>query len=170
MADDDAEDFEPRRPAPQVHMVRAGIVVACFLVALILLLGPAGNYSAGAPNSTTPTTQPAAPVVKHATTVQVANGTTAPNAATTFSHNLNVQGWDVLTAVDTTPAPTASTQRPTTYVYFRPMQQPAAQMVAAELTVPANHVLLRTQGSLHAVPGSGNTDVVVILGKDLTGS
>jgi LytR cell envelope-related transcriptional attenuator len=167
MADDDAEDLAPRRPATQVHMVRAGIVVVCFLVALILLLGPASNYSAGAPTSTTPTTQPPPVVVRSTTTVQVANGTTAPNAATTYSHNLGVLGWDVLTPQDTTPAPTASTQRTVTYVYFHPGQQAAAQLVAPELGVPSSHVLLRSQAVLHAVPHSGATDVIVILGTDV---
>jgi hypothetical protein len=172
MADDDADDVAegvaPRRPGNQVHMVRAGIVVVCFLVALILLLGPAGDYTAAAPSSTTPSTLPPPPVVRSKTTVQVANGSTAPNAATTFSHNLGVLGWDVLTPVDTTPPPTAATARTVTYVYFHPGQQAAAQLVASELSVPANHVLLRSQATLHAVPGSGATDVIVILGTDLT--
>jgi LytR cell envelope-related transcriptional attenuator len=166
MADDDAEDAAPRRTG-SVHMVRAGIVVVCFIVALILLLGPAGNYTAAAPGSTTPTTLPPPPVVRSTTTVQVANDTTATNAATSFSHTLGVLGWDVLTPVDTTPAPTAATSATVTYVYFHPEQQPAAQLVASELSVPANHVLLRSQATLHAVPGSGNTDVIVILGTDL---
>jgi hypothetical protein len=167
MSDDLAEDVAPRRSAAQVNVVRAGVVVVLFVASLIWLLGPASNGTAGAPPSTTPTTQPPAPVVKSTTTVQVANGTVAPNAATTFSHNLGLQGWDVLTAVDVTPSPTASSQLPVTYVYFHPMQQAAAQLVAAELVVAPAHVLLRTQGVLHAVPGSGKTDVIVILGKDL---
>jgi LytR cell envelope-related transcriptional attenuator len=167
MTDDTDEGVESRRPANQVNLIRAGIVVVCFLVALILLLGPAGNYSAASPTSTTPTTHPPPPVVRSQTTVQVANGTTAPSAATTFSHNLGLLGWDVLSALDVTPAPTTSTSRPVTYIYFRPNEQPAAQLVATDLTVPSNHVFLRTQATLHAVPGSGNTDVIVILGTDL---
>ena len=170
MPDDSTEDVAPRRSAAQVNIVRASIVVVCFVAATIWLLGPASNYTAGAPTSSTPTTHPAPPVVAALTTVQVANGTTAPNAAKNVSNNLGTQGWDVLTALDTTPAPTASHQYTVTYVYFHPTQQAAAQMVAAELSVPATHVLLRTQAVLHAVPGTGATDVIVILGKDLTHS
>jgi LytR cell envelope-related transcriptional attenuator len=166
MPDDFAEDVAPRRSAAQVNIVRATVVVVCFLAATIWLLGPASNYTAGAPSSTTPTTHPPPPVVKSQTTVQVANGTTAPNAAKNFSHNLTLAGWNVLTALDTTPAPTTSHQYPVTYVYFHPMQQPAAQLVAAELGVPANHVFLRTRAMLDAVPSAGATDVIVILGTD----
>jgi len=167
MTDDFGEGAAPRRSAAQVNLVRATIVVICFVAATIWLLGPASNYSSGAPTSTTAPTHPPPPVVKSATTVQVANGTVAPNAAKNFSHNLSLQGWNVKTALDTTPAPTSANQYPVTYVYFHPGQQPAAQLVAAELTVPATHVLLRTQAMLHAVPGTGATDVIVILGKDL---
>lgn len=162
----DGEEFATRRPGSQVNMIRAGVVVVAFVVALILLLGPAGDYTAAAPPSTTPTTQPPPPVVPHDTTVQVANGTTVANAATTFSHTLGIHGWDVLTPVDVTPAPTASTQQTVTYVYFHPGQQAAAQLVAAQLTVAATDVKLRSQATLHAVPGSGATDVIVILGTD----
>lgn len=167
MPDDDfAEADAPRRAAAQIHMVRAGIVVVLFLVSLILLLGPAGNYSAGAP-STTPTTHPPAHVVRHNTTVLVANGTIATGAAASFKHNLGVQGWDVLASVNLTPAPRAATQHTVTYVYFHPHQQPAAQLVAAAIGVPHTHVFLRTRAMLNAVPSSGNVDVVVILGTDL---
>jgi hypothetical protein len=166
MSDDVSEDATPRRAAARVNVVRASIVVACFVGALIWLLGPASNYTAGAPTTTT-TTPPPPPVVKSATTVKVANGTTAPNAATNFSHGLGTVGWDVLTPTDVTPAPTATSQHTATYVYFHPGQQAAAQLVAAELTVAPAHVLLRSQAVLHAVPGSGATDVIVILGTDI---
>jgi hypothetical protein len=166
MPDDFAEDVAPRRSAAQVNVVRAGIVVACFLGALIWLLGPASNDTSGAPPSSTPTTHPPAPVVKSQTTVQVANGTVAPSAATSFSNSLGRNGWDVLTAVDVTPPPTSSTQQAVTFVYFHPMQQPAAQLVAAELGVPATHVFLRTRHMLNLVPSAGATDVIVILGTD----
>jgi LytR cell envelope-related transcriptional attenuator len=170
MTDDFAEDAKPRRSAAQINIVRASAVVACFVAATIWLLGPASNYSAGAPTSTTPTTHPAPPVVRSETTLQVANGTVAPNAARSFSHQLTLEEWNVRTPVDTTPPPTKASQYPVTYVYFHPHQQAAAQVVAAQLTVPPNHVLLRTQAVLHAVPGSGATDVIVILGTDLTHS
>ena len=91
-------------------------------MALILLLGPAGNLhrrprpAVDDPDDATTTTRRA----KSTTTVQVANGTTVTNAATTFSHTLGALGWDVLTAVDTTPAPTAATSATVTYVYFHP--------------------------------------------------
>jgi hypothetical protein len=166
MSDDLSEDVAPRRAAARVNVVRASIVVACFVGALIWLLGPASNYTAGAPTTTT-TAPPPPPVVKSATTVKVANGTTVPNAATSFSHNLGLVGWDVLTPVDVTPTPTSTSQNTITYVYFHPGQQAAAQLVATELTVPPAHVVLRTQAMLHAVPGSGATDVIVILATDI---
>ena len=167
MPDDAVEDAVPRRTHAPVNTVRAGIVVACFVVATILLLGPAGRVVAGEPATTTPTTQPPAPVVRSSTTVQVANGTTVQHAAEAYAQTLNAAGWDALPAEDVTPTPTAATQKTITYVYFLPHQQAAAQQVAAELHVPAQHVQLRTQQTLHEVTGASRSDVVVIIGTDL---
>ena len=167
MPDDEHEDAVPRRSAPQVHMVRAGIVVGCFVVALIVLLGPASNLTASvAPSSSTTTTVPV-PVVRAQTKVQVANGTTVKNAAGTTTSQLNVLGWDMLPAVDVTPVPTTATARPVTYVYFATGQQQAAQLVAQELGVSHAHVTIRTTATEAVVPGAASDDVIVILGKDI---
>jgi hypothetical protein len=167
MSDDASEDAAPRRSASSVNTVRAGIVVACFVVATILLLGPASHVVAGVPNPTTPTTSPPPPVVRHTTTVQVANGTVATGKAEQYAQQLNAAGWDALPAEDVTPAPTSATQRAVTYVYFLPHQQAAGQLVAADLGVPAAHVVLRTREVLNTVQGAAKDDVVVILGTDL---
>jgi hypothetical protein len=166
MVDEDDGGASPRRSSGQVSVVRAGVVVACFVVATILLLGPAGRLTAGTTTTTTRPTAPPPPVVKSKTTVQVANGTTVQGAAEAITHNLSVLGWDALTAEDVSPAPTASTQQTVTHVYFLPHQQPAAQQVAAELGVAPTNVSLRTHAVEAAVANAAHDDVVVILGTD----
>ena len=97
-------------------MVRAGIVVACFLVALILLLGPAGDYTAGRADARPPpTTPPAAAgraVDDHGPGGQRHHGAERRDRPTRTTSS--VLGWDVLTPRDTTPAPTAATRRAVT--------------------------------------------------------
>jgi hypothetical protein len=167
MSDDVPQDAAPRRPASSVNTLRAGIVVGCFVLATVLLLGPASHVVAGTPSATTPTTQPPPPVVRSTTTVQVVNGTVATGKAEQFAQDLNTAGWDALPAEDVSPAPTSATQATVTYVYFLPHQQPAAQLVATDLGVPAAHVKLRTRQVLDTVQGAAKDDVVVILGTDL---
>ena len=167
MPDDEFEDVAPRRSAAQVNVIRAAVVVGCFVVALVLLLGPAGDLTAGTPSPTTSTTLPPAPVVRHTTRVQMANGTTVTGAAQSYRTTLSSAGWNAPTAVNLRTLPTAATQTKTTIVYFLPGEQPAAKDVAQELHIAGGHVILRTQYVLHQVPGAAHDQVVVILGTDL---
>ncbi|HXW39010.1 MAG TPA: LytR C-terminal domain-containing protein [Acidimicrobiales bacterium] len=162
----DGEDAEaPRRAGPPIRTVRAGVVVGCFLVALVLLLGPASNRTASAP--TTSTTHPPAPVVKSKTSVQVVNGTVVAGAAHGVAEDLGKQGWDALAPENLNPVATKATQSTATYVYFLPGHQYAADLVAAVLGVPVGNVKLRSRAVIDTVAGAPRDDVVVILGTGL---
>jgi LytR cell envelope-related transcriptional attenuator len=152
---DDADDQV--RGASSVHLVRAGAVVACFLVALILLLGPASHGLVAAPGKPHHHPgHPTHPVNRSATRVQVANGTTKQGAAADVTHQLVVLGWDAL------PAESAAVRVAHTAVYFARGHQQAAQEIASTLHVPHTHVLIRT--SHMGVAGASQDDVIVILG------
>lgn len=152
----------PRRglASPHVDAVRAGVVVVLFLVALALLLGPAGNLVG---SSTTSTTQPhhhLPPVQKNKVTVQVANGTSIEGLANSWTQGLQTRyGWAALAAVST------NGFHPTeTWIYFKAHEQQAAKLLAAELKVDPKDVTLLTRQALDAVPGAANDDVVIVIG------
>jgi hypothetical protein len=150
------EDATPTSAGGSVHLVRAGIVVTCFLVALILLLGPASHGILASPGTPHHPKHPTQPVNKSTTRVQVANGTTKQGAAATVTHQLFVLGWDVL------PAESASVHPAHTIVYFARGHQQAAKDVAAILGVPHAHVIVRIRHS--GVKGALQDDVIVVLG------
>jgi hypothetical protein len=152
---EDNEVASPRGATGGVHLVRAGIVVACFLAALILLLGPASHgllASPGKPHHPRPTQ----PVNKSTTRVQVANGTTTKGAAALVTHQLFLLGWDVL------PAESAAVRPAHTIVYFARGHQQAAKDVAGILGVPHGHVVVRVTNT--GVRGANQDDVIVVLG------
>jgi hypothetical protein len=161
---DDPVDRAPRRGGQsQFDVVRAGIVVVCFVVALILLLGPAGNLTAGAPTTTIRKGHHhVQKVAKNKTTVVVANSAGVNGAAASMSSTLSTLGWDVLTA---TTALGGIHQH--TIVFFARGEQQAAKEVASEIGVNHKRVTLRTAEIERIVPGAKNDDVVVLLGKDL---
>jgi len=160
----DPEDAAPRRAGPQVHGVRAGIVVACFVAAVLLLLGPAshrlGATSTTSPHSTTTTTLKP----KNVVTVQVANGTSTPQLAGRYTHTLQLLNWGTLAALDSTTHPSK------TIVYFLPGYQVYARQVMRDLGLNPNAagtVLPNTGGT--GVAGASGDDVVVVLGPNLAG-
>ena len=167
MPPDDRDDTAPRRPGGQVNAVRAGIVVVCFVVATIVLLGPAAHLTAGVPISpTTTTTHPQPPVVRHLVSVYVANGTTTKNLAGHYTQYLSNRGWNALPATDTINGfhPSHS------IVYFAIGFQAAAREVATELGLrPRTAVRVRTPVAGHRVANADQVDVVVVLGHDLAG-
>jgi hypothetical protein len=152
----DGEDTTPRSATGGVHLVRAGAVLVCFLVALILLLGPASHGILASPGKPHHPKHPTQSVNKSTTRVQVANGTTKQGAAATVTHQLFVLGWDVL------PAESASVYPPHTIVYFARGHQQAAKDVAGILGVPHAHVIVRIRHS--GVKGALQDDVIVVLG------
>jgi hypothetical protein len=145
--------------AGSVHLVRAAIVVGCFLVALILLLGPAG-HGVLAPATTPNHHHKTQPVHKNTTKVQIANGTTTKGAAAGPTHQLSELGWDALAAES------ASARPAHTIVYFAHGFQQAARDVARTLGVPQAHVTLLIRHS--GVEGALQDDVVVVLGTSTT--
>jgi hypothetical protein len=153
------DDVAPRSAAGGVHLVRAAVVVGCFLVALILLLGPAGR-GVPAPAATTHHHHKAQPVHKSTTSVQVANGTTKQGAANTVAQQLSELGWDALAAES------ASVRPAHTIVYFARNHQQAARDVAHTIGVPQAHVKLLTRHT--GVEGALHDDVVVVLGASTT--
>lgn len=167
MPPDDRDDAAARRSAAQFSPVRAGIVVVCFVVATILLLGPASHLTAGAPlSTTTTTTHPQPPVVRHLVSVQVANGTSTKNLAGHYTQYLSNLTWNALPAADTINGfhPTHS------IVYFSLGFQAAAREIATELGLhPRTAVRVRTPVAGHRVANADQVDVVVILGHDLAG-
>jgi hypothetical protein len=162
MPPSDPDDVAPRRGGTQVHAVRAAIVVACFVVATIVLLGPASHLTAGVPSVTTTTTHPPPHVVKHLTSVQVANATSTKNLARKYTNQLTTLGWDALPALDASP----STHPSHTIVYFARGYQAAARLVAEDLGLkPRTSVTVRTAHT--GVANADQVDVVVVLGPNL---
>jgi hypothetical protein len=143
-----------------VHLVRAAVVVGCFLVALILLLGPAGHGVLGTAVTPHHHGHPAPPVHKATTKVQIANGSHRQGAAHAVSQQLFRLGWDAL------PAESASVYPAHTIVYFAHGFQAAARDVARTLGVPQAHVTLLTRHT--GVEGALHDDVVVVLGTSTT--
>lgn len=161
MTDEQRSADEPRGVlgATRIDAVRAAVVVACFVVALALLLGPASNLVAS--SSTTSTTQhhQLPPVHKNRVTVQVANGTSITGLANSWTQPLLTEGWAALPAASTTGF------HPThTWIFFKAGQQQAAKLLAAELHVRHTYVTLLTHQAIAAVQGAASDDVVVVIG------
>ncbi|HVB92436.1 MAG TPA: LytR C-terminal domain-containing protein [Acidimicrobiales bacterium] len=149
--------------------VRAGLVMAGFLVAVGVLVAVGSRPSvsgdtlppvttttvAGGHATTTTTTVPPSAV-----SVQVANGTTGANVAGHYTTVIGAGGWAMKPAVDATIQTIT-----TTTVYYASGQQEAAAAIATSIGVPPAHVLPLTT----AVPVAGvsGTDVVVVIGADL---
>jgi hypothetical protein len=156
---EDDEVTTPRGATGSVHLVRASAVVVCFLVALILLLGPASHALLASPGKAHHP-RPTQSVNKSTTRVQVANGTTVKGAAATVSGQLFRLGWDVL------PAESAAVRAAHTIVYFARGHQQAAKDIAGILGVPHGHVVVRVANT--GVAGANQDDVIVVLGASTT--
>jgi hypothetical protein len=161
MPDNADEHATPKGVTGSVHLVRAGAVVVCFLVALVLLLGPASRGILAAPGKAHHPTHPTQPVNKSTTRVQVANGSGTQGAAGTVSSQLQTLGWLVL------PAETAAVHPGHWIVYFAPGHQLAAKEVARSIGVPHQHVVVRT--AQIGVRGANQDDVIVVIGHSLRG-
>ena len=161
MTDFEDDDVMPRSTGGSVHLVRAGVVIVCFLVGLILLLGPASNGVLTSPTATAHPKHPLQHVNRSATRVQVANGSSTQGAAGTTSHQLQVLGWDVL------PAETTAVHPSHWIVYFKPGFQQAAKDVAGNIGVPHQHVVVRPAHL--GVAGANQADVIVVIGASLKG-
>ncbi|HXW39469.1 MAG TPA: LytR C-terminal domain-containing protein [Acidimicrobiales bacterium] len=165
--------------------MRAGFVLALFVVATVLLLatihtsGPA-VVSAAVTTSTTSkstTSKPTKSTTAHSragrhhtstttTTrppvnvpVLVANGAGVNGAAAAFSARLQAAGWTTLTPTN------ATIDVPTSHVYYVAGQEPAAAAVAVQLGLPPTSVAPYTTAA--PVSSIGTADVIVVLGPDL---
>lgn len=157
MTDDETIDAVPRRTSGHIDSMRAGVIVVAFLAAIGLLLGPASNLVASAPNpTTTHHAAPPKPVVKSKVRVQVANGTEVSGLAHSWSDPLALIGWDMLPPLDATTHPSH------TIIYFAVGEQRAGDVLANELKVPHKYV---TAIKAHVgVAGALNDDIVIVIG------
>ncbi len=151
-----------------------GLVLLAIAIVLGVLLVWAGHRpvvpvaatsgTTTAPSSTT-TTEPTTTTTTspHSSVhVTVANGTSAPTAATDYGKALATKGWVVSPPMDTTSPVTSAT-----VVYYAPGQQANAAAVASELGLKSSAVQ-PVNSSIPVTPPSG-TQVLVVLGPDLAG-
>jgi hypothetical protein len=149
---------------------RIGLAILC-LGALALagfvgsVVGP--HFKAASSSSTTSTAPRLAStttstVARSSVKVLVTNGTQEPNAASHFTQELQLQGWNVAVPKNTTSAASSTT------IYFAPSRQQAAALVASELGVPMTAV--QPLGAGVPVASTAGFDVVVVIGSDLAGS
>ena len=106
--------------------------------------------------TTTSTTQTTVP--RSTVSVQVANGTTVPGLAGTYTRKLQTYSWDALPAIN---GPTETA----TVVYYHPGFLWAAQAIATEIGAPATAA--KPIGATAPVPGASGDKVIVILGPDV---
>jgi hypothetical protein len=145
-------------------------VLAVFVVAAIILVNvgtrpTVSGVSQGTVTTTTTagsaggTTTTTVTVQRSSVSVLVANATSSLGLAGRYTTALGAQGWAMQTAAD------ASGDLPTSSVYYKAGEQPAASAIATSLGLKPAVVLPLTT----AVPvaGAANADVVVVVGADL---
>lgn len=95
--------------------------------------------------------------------VLVANGTTAPGAATRYAAKLHGLGYNTLAPIDTTVLGVKSTS-----VYYAPSYQQEAALIAQQIAAPASAVQpMPAQLPVRTINGA---NILVVLGQDLTGA
>jgi len=138
------------------------IIVVLFVAAAFLMLryvSPASSSSSVttlSPSETT-TTLHHHTVAKSSVRVQVANGTSVPNLARSYSQQLLTQGWNTLPGVN-------ANKVPSTIVYFNPGFKWAAIQIADKIHV--GFLSIRALNGQRPVPGASSDDVIVILGHN----
>ncbi len=139
------------------------IIVVLFVVSAFLMI----RYVSPASTSGTTTTLPPSEttttlhhhtVAKSTVRVQVANGTTTPNLARTFSQELLTQGWNTLPGLN-------GPHETKTIVYFNPGFKWAAIQIANKIHAGLHSV--QALNGLRPVAGASSDDVIVILGHNL---
>ncbi|MGH9078858.1 MAG: LytR C-terminal domain-containing protein [Acidimicrobiales bacterium] len=165
-------------------MARAGLVLAAFVLATILLLGvihpsaaksaagsapgPAVSPATGSTTSTaashasrTPThsTSPTTTVAPSTVSVLVANASNVTGAAAAVSNELRPGGWNLESPVNASAKVTTST------VYYLAGQQQSALAVATALHLPSSAVGPYTTAA--PISSIGTAEVLVVVGPDL---
>jgi hypothetical protein len=137
------------------------IIVVLFVAAAFLMIryvNPASTSGTTTlPPSETTTTIHHHTVAKSSVRVQVANGTTVPNLARTYSQELQTQGWNTLPGVN-------GPHEKSTIVYFNPRFKWAAIQIAHKIGVGV-HAVQALNGQ-RPVAGASSDDVIVILGHN----
>lgn len=151
------------QPSP----LKVGLILLVFVVGAVVLLRSqhTGSPAASAGGSTTTTVAssssiPTSTVPPSEVRVQVANGTATPHLAANYSQQLTTQGWNTM-------QPTNAAHTSTTFIYFQPGYQWAAQEIARQLGAPSSSVT--PLGNLAPVAGAMTDNVIVIVGLDLAG-
>jgi len=157
----------PQRPSwgRRIAIVMGSLVSLAGAGYIGSVVGP--HFKTTSASSTTSTsTRPLSTTtstVAHASVkVLVANGTQEPNTAGHFAQQLQLQGWNVAVPKNSTVPATKTT------IYFAPLQQEAAVLVASELGLPATAVQSLTASA--PVANTTGLDVVVVIGSDLAGT
>ena len=141
-------------------------IVILFVVATFFMLryspsrSSAANTSTTSPFSTSTTTTHSHSIVvpKSKVRVQVANGTSTPGLARTYTQRLLTLGWDTLPQLN-------SNKVTSTIVYYNPGYKWAAHQIANEIHAGAHAVQPYNAQSLGFTVSTD--DVIVILGPDL---
>jgi hypothetical protein len=141
-------------------------IVILFVVATFFMLrySPASSFAANTSttspfSSSTSTTQPHSKVgPKSQVRVQVANGTSTPGLARTYTQRLLTLGWDTLPQLN-------SNKVTLTIVYYNPGYKWAAQQIASDIHAGTHAVQLYNAQSLGFTVHTD--DVILILGPDL---
>ncbi len=138
------------------------IIVVLFVAAAFLMLrfvspAAAPGVTTTLPTSGTTTTIHHATVAKSSVRVQVANGTTTPNLARSYTQDLLTQGWNTQPQVN-------GPREAKTVVYFNPGFKWAAIQICARINVNVRAV--QSLNGLRPVAGASSDDVIVILGSD----
>ena len=159
----------PPGPGSSLPIGRTAIVLILFVIVTAVLveqLHPTsssttattthGTTATKGKSTTSTTTPPPASVG-----VLVANGSNVAGAATKVATELKANGWNTLTAVDTTASVASST------VYYAPGYMASATSIATSLAVPTSAVQpLSTSVPVATVTGA---DVLVVVGPDIAG-
>ncbi len=137
------------------------IIVILFIGATFLMVSTITSSSTTttttAPSTTT--TKPASTtrVIKSRVRVQVANGTTVPQLAATYTQKLMTQDWDTLPPVN-------GPSEKKTVIYYNTGYLEAAREIAT--TIKVSQSAVQPLGALKPVPDASGDDVIVILGRD----
>jgi hypothetical protein len=149
-----------------LDLARAGIVVLLFVVAVVALVSwssvKKGSPGAAPVTTTThpvTTTLPPTTIARAGIKVQVANASSAAGAATRITQTLQTQGWNTLPPVN------ATSQSPSSFVYYAANRKAFALEIAHELGLATTTVQPLTTSV--PVPGAAGDDVVVLVGPDL---
>jgi hypothetical protein len=162
-------------------MARAGLVLAAFVVATVLLLGvihpsaakpaagSAANTSAGSTTTTVATsssttsaghpTSPTTTVAPSKVSVLVANASSVTGAAAAVTNELRPGGWNLESPVN------ASAHVSTSTVYYLSGQQQSAEAIAASLHLTSSAVGPYTTAA--PISSIGTAEVLVVVGPDL---